>query len=59
VAANQQCAEFDHDESGVVITASDFNLTKAAVGKVIATTFPKCADCGNFAVIPCEGDNCP
>ncbi len=48
---NQRCGEFDHDEpgptgsTGAVVTAADFNLTKAAVGKVINTTFPKCTAC--------------
>ncbi len=58
---NQQCAEFDHNGTGAVLTAADFNLAKAAVqlGGLINTNFPKCASCGNFAVIPCEGDNCP
>jgi hypothetical protein len=57
----QQCAEFDHNETGAVLTSADFNLAKAAValGGLINTNFPKCASCGNFAVIPCEGDNCP
>jgi ELWxxDGT repeat protein len=57
--ATQQCAEFDHSEGGVSITADDFNLTKAAVGKLISTAFPRCASCGNLAVLPCQGDNCP
>jgi hypothetical protein len=43
------CGEFDHDGAGAVITASDFNLTKAAVGKVEATDFPKCAACAQGA----------
>ncbi len=45
--AAQRCGEFDHDEIGAVITAPDFNLSKAAVaaGGVINTNFPKCSQC--------------
>jgi hypothetical protein len=39
------CAPIDHDEAGVAITASDFNLMKAAVGKLITTAFPTCPTC--------------
>ncbi len=45
--ANQRCGEFDHDGSGAVVTAADFNLSKAAVaaGGVINPNFPKCSQC--------------
>ncbi len=45
--ANQACGEFDHDGTGAVVSATDFNLAKAAVnaGGVINTNFPKCAAC--------------
>ncbi len=45
--ANQRCGEFDHDGSGAVVSAADFNLSRAAVaaGGVINTNYPKCSAC--------------
>jgi hypothetical protein len=42
---NQRCGEFDHDGASMVITSADFNLSKAAIGKVENNAFPKCLRC--------------
>jgi len=50
------CAVFDLDGVGLVINAADFNRAKAARGRAPG---PRCAACGDFARIPCEGPACP
>jgi hypothetical protein len=37
--------DFDYNNLGAVIDASDFNAVKAAVGKIVNNAFPKCAAC--------------
>ncbi len=53
-----RCAVFDHDGAGLSVTVGDFNLDRDAQGQSMSS-FPRCPDCGNFAVLPCEGPACP
>ncbi len=53
-----RCSMFDHDGTGLTITVTDFNMDKAVQGQGMGN-FPRCASCGNFSVIPCEGAACP
>jgi hypothetical protein len=50
------CARYDLDGIGRVITASDFNGARAMVGREVG---PRCAVCGDFDVLPCNGPACP
>jgi hypothetical protein len=60
VAQNQVCGKFDQDETGGVITATDFNLMKASVGSL------KASSCGAACTRPfnlfgralCSGPGC-
>jgi hypothetical protein len=40
--------DFDHDQSGAVVTASDFNHMKASVGKVVSASL-----CGTAGLMIC------